>query len=441
MRSLDRSLPRVRSHRRSRRPARQRRIRLVAIALLSLGLLVALGLQLGQVLSGNARGVRVVADLPPLSAPVPTAAAVAPSAPPPPELDFILPMEPLPPLASELVAPPMPSEPDEATELAMVGPRDREMGIEALDLVEGLVAIDVPAVTEPRSPTELTDERIAARAMEEVPPPPDPAPRQRSAAVFPPSAMGRLPAKGATVAIIIDDVGPAHSWSARAMALPGPLTMSFLPYAEALPQQIDVARRNGHEIFLHMPMQPIGNANPGRNALLVGMSAGDIRERVEWAIGRVGSAVGMNNHMGSRMTADASAMHVVMEVLREHGLMFVDSRTSGRSVAESVAAQEGLPHTARDVFLDHFPGHAFVRQQLAELEGRARRGGTAVAIGHPLPTTMDVLEEWIPGAKARGLRFVRASEMIALRGCDGRSAAGKCGLLHAAAQRLPPDDG
>jgi polysaccharide deacetylase 2 family uncharacterized protein YibQ len=143
--------------------------------------------------------------------------------------------------------------------------------------------------------------------------------------------------------------------------------------------------------------------------------------------------------MGSRMTADAASMHVVMDVLREHGLLFVDSRTSPRSVAAGAAAEAGLPHTARDVFLDHFPGPEFVHRQLAALESRARRSGTAVAIGHPLPTTIEVLAEWIPRAKRRGLRFVKASEIIAARGCDGASAAGKCGLLHTARQQAVGD--
>lgn len=381
--------------------------------------------------------------LPPLETVVQAAAPpapVAPSAVVAPQAvagDFALPVEPLPALDAELTPPLVAMQARD--ELRLADLRHREMGLEELSVVGGFVAIEPGAGAE--SLAGLAREEIEARGFETGPTPPMRAPRQPSASVFPPPGEVPMPRGTALVSIIIDDVGPAQAWSARAIALPGPLTMSFLPYAEALPQQTDDARRRGHEIFLHMPMQPLGDANPGRNALRIGMDAADIRERVGWAIERVGSAVGMNNHMGSRMTADAPAMQVVMEVLREHGLMFVDSRTSPNSVAEGVAAAAGLPHTGRDVFLDHFPGPAFVRRQLGELEARARRTGSAVAIGHPLPTTIDVLEEWIPAAKARGLRFVKASQIIAARGCDGRSPAGKCGLLHAAGQRAAPDGG
>jgi hypothetical protein len=145
--------------------------------------------------------------------------------------------------------------------------------------------------------------------------------------------------------------------------------------------------------------------------------------------------------MGSRLTAQPAPMRVVMEVLRKHGLMFVDSRTSQDTVAAAIAAEAGLPHTGRDVFLDHFPGGAFVRRQLAQVEAKARATGMVVAIGHPLPATLDILERWIPEARAKGFRFVPASAAIAARGCDGRTPAGRCGLLMTVGNRMEAPDG
>src|SRR5262249_11817829 len=150
------------------------------------------------------------------------------------------------------------------------------------------------------------------------------------------------------------------------------------------------ASRNGHEVFLHMPMEPVGPSDPGPKALLAGMSSDSIRDRLEWAIARVSGATGMNNHMGSRMTADPVAMSTVMDVLREHGLEFVDSRTTAGSVAAAAAAEEGLMHTWRDVFIDAEPGSAFAVRQTAAAEEFARQRGTVVAIAHPLPTTLAV---------------------------------------------------
>lgn len=429
--------------RRSRRAARERRTRLTILTIVGLCLLALFVYEAPwRAAPVLVRTPTVVADLPPMTRPVESVAAPATAAPaaaaaPVGTLDFDLPPVVPPPLSPELMAPVVAMLGDEVpAELREM--REREMGVETLDVDGGLISIE-PGGGIPEPLAGLVQEQVEARTLVV---PPTPTPRRQTAAlpvpVVPPTPG---PAGGARVAIIIDDLGPAHSWSARAIALPGPLTMSFLPYAEGLAEQTENARRHGHEIFLHMPMQPLGDANPGRNALRSGMSAADIRQRVEWAIDRVGTPVGMNNHMGSRMTADAQAMQVVMEVLRGHGLMFVDSRTSPHSVAEGVAAEAGLPHTGRDVFLDHFPGPAFVRRQLGEVEARARRTGTVVAIGHPLPTTMEVLEDWIPAAKARGLRFVKVSEVIAARGCNGDTATGKCGLLHVAGQRQAPGGG
>ncbi|MFO1067264.1 MAG: divergent polysaccharide deacetylase family protein [Geminicoccaceae bacterium] len=241
--------------------------------------------------------------------------------------------------------------------------------------------------------------------------PPGPRPR------LPPDEPPAMRPGSGTIALIIDDVGPAPAWSRRALALPGPLTMAFLPYADDLDALTAQARSRGHDIFLHMPMQPIGREDPGPNALLDGMDAATLRQRLTWAIGRVSGAIGMNNHMGSRLTAEPEAMATVMDVLREHDLAFVDSRTSPRSVADGAAEKAGIAHVGRDVFLDHFPGSAFVRRQLAEVERQARTNGSVVAIGHPLPATLEVLESWIPAAKARGFRFVGVSRIIADRTC------------------------
>jgi hypothetical protein len=330
--------------------------------------------------------------------------------------------------------PPLPSETVEALRPTEV-PAEVELALEQAPL--GVEAVAPPdeaeiAAVEPAAPAPSTQPPLSQEAAEpHVAPIPDPALRAdlELLAREPPVPRAARPGP-ASIALIIDDIGPARALSARAIALPAPLTMAILPYSEDVAAQARAAKRAGHEVFLHMPMQPIGSENPGRNALLASMDAAALRERLEWAIGRVEGAVGMNNHMGSRLTAQPAPMAVVMDVLRRHGLMFVDSRTTQHSVAAAAAAEAGLPHTGRDVFLDHFPGGAFVRRQLAQLEAKARATGVAVAIGHPLPATLDILERWIPEARVKGLRFIPASAAIALRGCDGQTPAGKCGLLH-----------
>ncbi|MBI3505736.1 MAG: divergent polysaccharide deacetylase family protein [Proteobacteria bacterium] len=126
-------------------------------------------------------------------------------------------------------------------------------------------------------------------------------------AVRPPSVRA-----GAWVAIVIDDLGLDRTRSARASTLPGPLTLSFMSYASDVGMQASAARQSGHEIMLHMPMEPDGRDDPGPGALFVRLPDADIRQRVAASLDRLPMAVGLNNHMGSKFTRDARAMRPVL---------------------------------------------------------------------------------------------------------------------------------
>ena len=152
------------------------------------------------------------------------------------------------------------------------------------------------------------------------------------------------------LAIVLDDMGPAVGLTRRAIRLPAPITLSFLPYANDIDALTAEAQSHGHEIFLHLPMEPIGTPDPGPNAILVGLDPGELQRRLAWAFDRVPRATGMNNHMGRQASSDPATMLKVLEEARRHGLSFVDSRTSPLSVGDALAAQLGLPHAARDVF-------------------------------------------------------------------------------------------
>ena len=217
---------------------------------------------------------------------------------------------------------------------------------------------------------------------------------------------------GAWIAIVIDDLGADRARSARAAALPGPLTLSYLSYAADIAEQARAARTAGHEILLHLPMEPEGRDNPGPGALFVRMANDDIRWRTANALDALPMAVGLNNHMGSRFTRDARAMAPVLEELAARGLLFVDSRTSGGSVAGDVAASLGVAHAGRDIFLDNEIDGTAVRRQLAELERTANRRGNAIAIGHPHDATLEALAAWIPTMNSRGLQLVPVSAIV-----------------------------
>ena len=220
---------------------------------------------------------------------------------------------------------------------------------------------------------------------------------------------------GAYVAIIIDDMGMDRARAARLAALPGPLTFSYLAYAPDIDAQSRGARANGHEIMLHMPMEPEGRDDPGPGALRVSLTDEDIRARTAASLDRLPLAVGLNNHMGSKFTRDLRAMRPVLAELASRGLLFVDSRTSGSSVGLDVAKQVGAAAAGRDVFLDNEIDARAIRVQLAELERVASRRGSAIAIGHPHEATIDALAQFLPGMQARGLQLVAASAIVRQR--------------------------
>jgi polysaccharide deacetylase 2 family uncharacterized protein YibQ len=217
------------------------------------------------------------------------------------------------------------------------------------------------------------------------------------------------------VAIVIDDVGIDRPHSKRAWELPGPLTLSFLPYARDLREQARAARARGQELMLHMPMEPTGRADPGPGALLVSMSDGEIRQRLGAALDSFDGYVGVNNHMGSRFTANADDMKIVLQLLKGRGLMFLDSRTSPQSVGDQLAQEIGVPSMSRNVFLDDDMSPAAVRRKLAETEEVARRQGFVVAIGHPHEATLQALAEWLPTLSAKGMALAPATAALRKR--------------------------
>jgi polysaccharide deacetylase 2 family uncharacterized protein YibQ len=217
------------------------------------------------------------------------------------------------------------------------------------------------------------------------------------------------------VAVVIDDVGIDRSRSKRAWELPGPLTLSFLPYAKDLREQTRAARARGHELMLHLPMEPAGRADPGPNALLVSLTDAELRQRTTAALDSFDGYAGVNNHMGSRFTTFRPGMETVLRQFKGRGLMFLDSRTTAQSLGDQLAQEMGLPSIVRHVFLDDDESLDSVRRKLAEAEAVARRQGFVVAIGHPHETTLQALGEWLPGLQAKGMALAPATAVLRKR--------------------------
>jgi len=216
------------------------------------------------------------------------------------------------------------------------------------------------------------------------------------------------------IALIIDDMGVAREWSRQAVALPAPLTLSYLPYADDLGRQTEAARRAGHELFLHLPMEPDNpDLDTGPNALLTELDTDELRRRLTWSLDRFTRYVGVNNHMGSRFTRDPAMMGLVLDALKRRGLAFVDSLTTPASVGVRLARLVGVPVVGRDVFIDNQPDVEKIMVQLEGLEALALTRGYAVGVGHPRPATLTVLADWLPTLRARGFALVPVSAILA----------------------------
>jgi polysaccharide deacetylase 2 family uncharacterized protein YibQ len=215
------------------------------------------------------------------------------------------------------------------------------------------------------------------------------------------------------IVVVIDDLGQDAARAREAASLPVEVVLAFLPYPAATPTLAREAAEHGHEILLHMPMEPSGaSADPGPDALIAALSGAEVRRRLATALARVPDAIGVNNHMGSGLTEDGRAMADVMAMLAERGLYFLDSRTSARTVAWREAERAGVPWAMRSVFLDNDAHVWAVEVQLQRLEDAARRDGIAIGIGHPHRETLAALGPWAKGLATRGFELVPLSKVV-----------------------------
>jgi len=218
------------------------------------------------------------------------------------------------------------------------------------------------------------------------------------------------------IAIVIDDMGLDRTRSQKIIDLPGPLTVSFLTYADGLPAWAEKAHAAGHEVMAHLPMEPLDKGeNPGPGALRVAMSEDDVRRQLATNLDSWSGYVGVNNHMGSRFTMDAERMNAVMDVLKSRGLLWLDSKTTQNSAGISAAVAAGVPHVERDVFLDNTQTVEAVMGQLEETEKIARAHGSAIAIGHPHDATIAALWRWMGELDAKGFALAPVTEVLRRR--------------------------
>lgn len=247
------------------------------------------------------------------------------------------------------------------------------------------------------------------------------------------------------MAIIVDDVGYEAQPLDDFIALRRPLTFSILP-VEGSRELAAACAAAGFDVMLHLPMQPRRAApNPGPGCITVDMTDREIAAQVERDLAAVPGALGVNNHMGSRATADSRVMTEALSALRARGLFFVDSITTGASVGEETAARLGVPHAARDVFLDtNFEAEPktteeFINdasERMRQLGGIARRRGAAIGICHYHARTAQMLGRLLPQLEQAGFQLVPVSTLVSAAAPAARGRAAGMGAARARSPRV-----
>jgi polysaccharide deacetylase 2 family uncharacterized protein YibQ len=219
------------------------------------------------------------------------------------------------------------------------------------------------------------------------------------------------------VAIIIDDLGYDRALAEKLIDLNEPFTVSVLPHSPHQQAIARLAHDRGLEVMLHLPMEPLEypEIDPGPGALLSAMSPDELLRVLEENLAAVPHVAGVNNHMGSKLTARSEQIYQVFSVLKRRGLFFIDSRTTNESICRASARLFQIPFTQRDVFLDHYHDAAFIRRQIRELVRIAQLRGEAVGIAHPHPLTYRILKEELPALR-RQVEIVPVSRLARLIG-------------------------
>ncbi|MFT5210755.1 MAG: polysaccharide deacetylase 2 family uncharacterized protein YibQ [Flavobacterium sp.] len=220
----------------------------------------------------------------------------------------------------------------------------------------------------------------------------------------------------AYVAIIIDDLGHNKSRGQLALSLPGSLTYAVLPNSRYASAVAESAFSSNREVIVHLPMENRNSYPMSVDALTDKLNRADFLISVNTLINKVPHAIGINNHQGSYLTEQSVQMNWLMDDLKDRNFLFLDSRTSPKTVAYKIALNKNILSGARDVFLDNEPTTFEIDRAFQKLIRIAKRHGTAIGIGHPHKQTLDYLAIAIPHLQQQGITLLPVSNVMAVQG-------------------------
>lgn len=220
-----------------------------------------------------------------------------------------------------------------------------------------------------------------------------------------------LSAQAGKLSIVIDDFGYRPVEENKVLQMPAAISVAVLPNAPHAREMATKAHQGGHEVLIHLPMAPLSKQPLEKDTLTPEMSSEEIARIIRDATGKVPFAVGLNNHMGSKMTSSLSGMQKVMQVLNQYNYYFLDSMTIGNSQSIPASLGTHVKVLKRRVFLDDSQNEASIREQFTRAVKLAQRDGYAIAIGHPHPTTVRVLQQMLPSLPG-DITLVRPSQLL-----------------------------
>lgn len=227
--------------------------------------------------------------------------------------------------------------------------------------------------------------------------------------------VGQVSGAGPRVAIVLGGLGLSALTTETAIdRLPPEVTLAFAPYGDELDRLSARARQVGHELLLHMPLEPYDypDNDPGPHTLLTGLDREQNRDRLYWLLSRFSGYAGVVNYMGARFTASEDALRPFLGELRDRGLVYLDDGSSPRSAAPAVARDIGLSVAVADLVVDAVPTREAIDEALRRLEDNARESGSALGVGSALPVTIDAIRDWARDLEARGVVLVPATALV-----------------------------
>jgi polysaccharide deacetylase 2 family uncharacterized protein YibQ len=219
--------------------------------------------------------------------------------------------------------------------------------------------------------------------------------------------------KPARIAIVIDDIGYRYT-DRHALSLPGAITYSILPHTPYGKKLAMEANAKHKEVLLHIPMEAENGKKLGPGALTSSMNKAQIYASLGKSLAEIPFAIGINNHMGSHLTQLVEPMSWTMGFLKQHHLLFLDSKTSPYSKARSIAEKLGVPVKGRHIFLDNQLTENYINKQFHSLIKYAQSERTAIAIAHPHPETVQALLRLIPTLQQKNIELVPLSALYSI---------------------------